>query len=73
MSQTTPTSRMYLVAGMSCDHCKLAVTDEVTQVAGVEAVDVDLDRKLVHVQGVAIDGDAVIAAIDEAGYDAVAA
>jgi copper chaperone CopZ len=55
---------------MSCDHCRVAITDEVTQVAGVESVDVDLDSKLVHVGGQGLDEAAVIAAIDEAGYDA---
>ena len=63
----------YLVAGMTCAHCKAAVTDEVTQVAGVAAVDVDLDSKHVSVAGPGVDRGAVIAAIDEAGYDAVAA
>ncbi len=63
----------YRVAGMSCDHCTIAVTDEVPKVAGVAAVDVDLDTKLVHVHGTAVDASAVVAAIDEAGYDAVAA
>jgi copper chaperone CopZ len=63
----------YLAAGMTCDHCRVAVTDEVTQVAGVTAVDVDLASKLVRVHGTDIDPAAVVAAIDEAGYDAVAA
>lgn len=63
----------YRVAGMTCDHCKSAVNGEVTKVAGVEAVDVDLDTKLVRVSGDGVDHDAVVAAIDEAGYDAVAA
>jgi copper chaperone len=39
----------------------------------VQAVDVDLETKLVRVSGAAIDDTAVVAAIDEAGYDAVAA
>jgi copper chaperone CopZ len=60
----------YLVPGMSCDHCKLAVTTEVRGVAGVRAVDVDLDTKLVRVSGRDLDPAAVVAAIDEAGYDA---
>jgi copper chaperone CopZ len=64
---------VYVVAGMSCDHCKVAVTDEVTQVAGVALVDVDLETKLVRVCGTDVDEAAVVAAIDEAGYDAVAA
>ena len=29
----------YLVPGMTCDHCKVAVTEEVTKVAGVAAVE----------------------------------
>ena len=64
---------IYRVDGMSCDHCVVAVTSEVGDVAGVQAVDVDLDAKLVRVSGAAIDETAVVAAIDEAGYDAVAA
>ena len=68
-----PPALTYLVEGMSCDHCKIAVTAEVTQVAGVTGVDVDLDSKVVRVQGSEIDDAAVVAAIDEAGYDAVVA
>jgi copper chaperone len=63
----------YRAAGMTCDHCKIAVTREVSKVDGVSAVDVDLDAKLVHVHGAGVDGAALVAAIDEAGYDAVAA
>ncbi len=60
----------YRVAGMTCDHCKAAVNEEVSKVAGVEAVDVDLDTKLVRVSGDGVDHDTVVSAIDEAGYDA---
>ena len=63
----------YVVAGMTCAHCKVAVTEEVTKVAGVASVDVDLQTKLVQVRGSDVDAAAVVAAIDEAGYDAVAA
>ena len=63
----------YVVAGMTCEHCKAAVTDEVTRVSGVAVVDVDLDSKRVRVQGTDVDQVAVVAAIDEAGYDAVLA
>ena len=63
----------YRVDGMSCEHCKVAVTGEVGDVAGVQTVDVDLATKLVRVTGAGIDDTAVIAAIDEAGYDAVPA
>ncbi|MEJ7705424.1 MAG: heavy-metal-associated domain-containing protein [Geodermatophilaceae bacterium] len=32
----------YTVTGMTCEHCVNAVTEEVTQIPGVQAVDVDL-------------------------------
>jgi copper chaperone len=66
-------SATYLVAGMTCDHCKVAVTTEVARVPGVASVDVDPDTKLVRIAGAGIDPAAVIDAIDEAGYEAVAA
>jgi copper chaperone len=60
----------YVVSDISCSHCTVAVTEEVTKVEGVTAVDVDLDTKLVRVTGDGFAGEDVIAAIDEAGYDA---
>ncbi len=60
----------YTVPGMHCGHCKAAVSEEVQAVAGVEAVSVDLDTKLVTVEGTALDDAAVRAAIEEAGYEA---
>ncbi|HEX6020801.1 MAG TPA: cation transporter [Solirubrobacter sp.] len=63
----------YRVEGMSCEHCRAAVSSEVGRVAGVREVDVDLDTKLVRVEGTDVDAAAVVAAIDEAGYDAVPA
>ena len=63
----------YAVPGMSCDHCKHAVSSEVSKVEGVESVDVDLETKLVVVHGSELDDGALRAAIDEAGYEATAA
>ena len=63
----------YRVDGMSCEHCRVAVTDEVGGVAGVSTVDVDLGTKLVRVSGPGIDDAAEVAAIDEARYYAVPA
>ena len=63
----------YSVPGMSCGHCRAAITAEVTAVAGVDSVDVDLDTKLVRISGENLDGEALVAAIDEAGYEAVRA
>jgi copper chaperone len=64
---------VYHVDGMTCSHCRVAVTQEVSKIADVVAVDVDLDSKLVRVYGSGVDSAVVVAAIDEAGYDAVAA
>ena len=59
----------YSVPGMSCEHCRTAITAEVSELAGVESVEIDLEDKLVVVRGDAVDDAAVRAAIDEAGYD----
>jgi copper chaperone CopZ len=59
----------YSVPGISCGHCRTAITAEVSDVAGVSAVDVDLAGKVVTVTGAGVDDAAVRDAIDEAGYD----
>jgi copper chaperone CopZ len=64
---------IYLVDGMSCDHCKVAVTNEVQRVHGVKYVSVDLETKRVVVRGRDVSDADVRAAVDEAGYDAVTA
>jgi copper chaperone CopZ len=64
-------ARTYAVEGMSCGHCVTAITGEVTKVAGVSDVAVDLAAGTVTVSGEADDA-AVRAAIDEAGYTVVA-
>ena len=63
-------SKTYSVPAMHCGHCKSAVTRELESLSGVEGVDVDLETKLVTVRGTELDDASVIAAIDEAGYDA---
>ena len=60
----------YAVAGMTCDHCVRSVTEEVSEVPGVTAVEVDLAGGLVTVQGDANDA-AVRDAVAEAGYRVV--
>ena len=57
------------VAGMTCDHCRHAVTTEIGTVPGVEAVDVDLAAGTVTVSaGRPVDRADIAAAVDEAGY-----
>ncbi len=60
--------RTYTVEGMTCGHCRSAVMQEVLQVPGVRAVDVDLESKRLVVAGEAFDDAAIRAAVYEAGY-----
>ena len=57
------------VPGVSCEHCRHAISTEVGRVPGVDAVEVDLERKVVVVRGDAFADGEIRAAIDEAGYD----
>jgi copper chaperone len=60
----------YTVSGMTCGHCVSAVTQEVTAVPGVTAVDVDLaSGRLTVTSDAPVDDDVVRAAVDEAGYE----
>ncbi len=64
------TTATYTVTGMTCQHCVTAVTEEVTQVPGVTAVDVDLPSGGLTVTSDApVDDQAVRAAVEEAGYE----
>ncbi|HXW80247.1 MAG TPA: heavy metal-associated domain-containing protein [Acidimicrobiales bacterium] len=60
----------YTVPGMSCAHCERAVSQELSTVAGVNEVEVDLGTKLVRVSGQGLDDAALRAAIEDAGYEA---
>lgn len=62
----------YRVDGMSCGHCESAVREEVGRLPGVQRVDVSADTgRLVITSSSPLDADAVLAAVDEAGYEAV--
>ena len=60
----------YAVSGITCEHCVRSVTEEVSEVPGVTAVDVDLASGTLTVTG-APDDAAVRAAVTEAGYQVV--
>ena len=59
---------VFSVPEMSCDHCVAAITGAVSPLEGVESVAIDLAAKTVAVVGG--DRDAIVDAIDDAGYDA---
>jgi copper ion binding protein len=64
------TTRTITVTGMTCDHCVRAVTEEVGQLPGVTAVQVDLASGAVTIESDApVADDDLQAAVDEAGYE----
>jgi copper chaperone len=71
MTDTPP--QYYTVTGMTCEHCVLSVTEEVSEVDGVDAVDLDLESGRMAVTGAGYSDDAIKAAVAEAGYEAVSA
>ncbi len=58
---------VYSVPEISCDHCVAAITGAVSPLNGVESVVIDVDAKTVAVTGGK--HEAIVAAIDDAGYD----
>ena len=63
------TTQTFTVTGMTCGHCVASVTEEVSEIAGVENVDVTLETGQVTVTSAEpVDAAAVRAAVEEAGY-----
>lgn len=62
----------YQVTGMTCGHCEMSIREEVTQVPGVQEIQVSAQTgKLVVTGDGSVDDAAVLSAVDEAGYSAV--
>lgn len=68
------TTTEFQVSGMTCGHCEMSIREEVTKVAGVDSIDVSHQSgRLLVTSQAPVDAAAVIAAVDEAGYQAVSA
>ncbi|WP_338596845.1 heavy-metal-associated domain-containing protein [Saccharopolyspora sp. SCSIO 74807] len=64
------TEATYTVAGMTCEHCARSVTEEISEITGVQDVAVDLGSGAVTVTSAeTLPTDAVRAAVSEAGYE----
>ena len=61
-----------IVSGMTCNHCVMSVREEVAEVPGVTAVDVDLASGRLTVEGEGYSPEAIRAAVAEAGYEVIA-
>lgn len=65
---------VYTVRGMTCGHCANSVMTEITKIPGVTGVQVDVAAGRVSVEAdEPVSGDAVAEAVEEAGYEVVAA
>jgi len=58
----------YNVPAIHCAHCATSIREEVSEVAGVDEVDVDVEARRVTVRGRELDDASLRAAISEAGY-----
>ena len=59
----------FTVTGMTCGHCVASVTEEVSEVPGVDLADVVLETGALTVTSTEpVDAAAVRTAVEEAGY-----
>ena len=66
------TANEYQVTGMTCGHCEMSIREEVSEIAGVEEIQVSAQTgKLVVTAEGEIDDAKVLAAVEEAGDSAV--
>lgn len=61
----------YTVTGMTCEHCVRSVTEEISEVPGAQAVEVDLSSGRVIVTGEDFSDADIAKAVTEAGYQLV--
>ena len=58
------------VPDISCGHCKMSIEGAVSELSGIERVEVSIDDKTVDVAyGDEVSLDTIIEAIEEQGYD----
>lgn len=66
-------SSTFTVAGMTCSHCVMSVTEEVNQIPGVQDVDIELATGRLTVTSESdLDPTRVREAVEEAGYQLIA-
>jgi copper chaperone CopZ len=65
----TSTEVVYTVVGMSCDHCRSSVLEEVQEIDGVRTVDLDLTNGRLEVDGADVTREQISSAVKLAGYE----
>jgi len=72
VTMTIVSIRSIAVTGMTCGHCASAVRAEISKLAGITDIDVDVDAGTVRISGEPLPGDASLReAVEEAGYEFV--
>ena len=65
-------SNDYQVTGMTCGHCEMSIREEVSEIPGVQDIQVSAQTGKPNVTAEGeIDDAKVLAAVEEAGYSAV--
>ena len=65
-------SNDYQVTGMTCGHCEMSIREEVSEIPGVQDIQVSAQTGKLNVTAEGeIDDAKVPAAVEEAGYSAV--
>ncbi|HTU14497.1 MAG TPA: cation transporter [Solirubrobacterales bacterium] len=62
------TTHSYTVTGMTCDHCRSSVLEEVAELDGVDSVEADLATGSLRVTGSAVSDEAIARTVEELGY-----
>lgn len=58
----------FMVPGMSCGHCANAIRAELSELAGVVVVEIDIDSRWVIVRGRGVAVGTVRMAVEQAGH-----
>jgi len=74
---SSATETQYLVTGMTCNHCVASVTEELSELDGVDSVSVELNvggqSRVTVTTSHPVAQEAIHAAVTEAGYDLASA
>ncbi len=59
------------ISGMTCNHCKANVENNLKELPGIESVVVDLNAKNAQIQGDNIDFELIKQTLEDIGYQLV--
>ena len=62
--------KKFLVKTMTCHHCENAIKDTLSKLEGVKSIDVNLDDKIVTVNGDNLNAEKIKESIEDIGFDA---